>query len=314
MDEKSQGLVTVFGGSGFLGRVIVETLAGRGIAVRLALRHPRSAPSGAASDPRTVNAVQADVRDEASVASAVQGASAVVNAVGLYHERGEETFEAVHVEGAGRVARQSSRAAVERLIHISGIGADPGSESRYVRARAAGEARVQEAFAAATIFRPSAMFGPGDALFGLLAQVAKRAPAIPLFGRGETRLQPVYVRDVAEAVARALEEPSSKGRIYELGGPQIYTYRGLVDLVLRHTGRKRPLVPVPFLLWEIQASLLRFLPEPPLTRDQVALMKRDNVAAAGTPGLNDLGVVPTPVEAVLASYIEPRRAPGRRRP
>ena len=306
MHESRHSLATVLGGSGFLGEEIVKCLARSGTAVRVAVRHPESVSAAAGGDDvGDVSAVYADVRDETSLATAIEGAHAVVNAVGLYVERGRETFDAVHAQGALHVARQARRAAVKRLIHISGIGADPRSDSRYVRSRARGEALVQDAFPGATILRPSVMFGPGDALFGVLAAIAQRSPLIPLFGRGETRLQPVYVGDVAEAVARALDEPSSKGKVYELGGPEIYTYRALVKLVLKHIGKRRALLPVPFPVWELQASLLRVLPTPPLTRDQVALMKRDNVVGQDALTLADLGVSPTPVNAILPTIIGP---------
>ncbi len=218
MKEVTHRLVTVLGGSGFLGREIVRSLVRKGRAVRVAVRHPEAvsvAESG--GDVGDVRAVHADVRDATSVATAIEGAQAVVNAVGLYVERGGATFEAMHAQGALNVARQTRHAAVERLIHISGIGADRRSGSSYVRSRARGEALVRDAFPGATVFRPSVMFGPRDALFGVLAAIARRAPVMPLFGRGQTRLQRVYVGNVAEAVARALDEPSSRGKLYELG-------------------------------------------------------------------------------------------------
>jgi NADH dehydrogenase len=309
MNERRHNLVTVLGGSGFLGREIVKRLAREEMAVRVAVRHPESVSAAAGGeDVENVSAVYADVRDETSIAMAIEGAEAVVNAVGLYVERGKETFEAVHGQGALHVARQAGQAGIGRLIHISGIGADPQSESSYVRSRARGEALVQDAFPAVTIFRPSVMFGPGDALFGVLAAIARRSPVIPLFGRGQTRLQPVYVGDVAEAVAQALGEPSSEGKVYELGGPDIYTYWALVKLVLQQLGSRRMLMPVPYPVWDLQARILRFLPNPPLTRDQVALMKRDNVISPGTLTLADLGIIPTPVEAILPTYVTRHRA------
>lgn len=296
MTDNTRRLVTVFGGTGFLGREIVTGLARAGLDVRVAVRRPDLAPA---------TAVAADVRDEASVKRAVEGVSAVVNAVGLYVERGDETFEAVHAQGAGTVAGHAAQAGVARVIHVSGIGADPRSGSSYVRSRAKGEALVREAFPGATILRPSVLFGPGDAMFGALAAIARRAPVIPLFGRGETRLQPVHVGDVAAAVVNSLDDPSAEGATYELGGPDIVTYRSLVDLVLKHLGKRRVLLPVPFPVWEVQASLLGVLPNPPLTRDQVTLMKDDNVVGPDALTLADLGIVPTPVEAILPAIIGP---------
>jgi NADH dehydrogenase len=224
-----------------------------------------------------------------------------VNAVGLYVERGSESFEAVHAQGALNVVRQARQAGAQRLVHISGIGADARSSSSYVRSRANGETLVQEAFPRATIFRPSVMFGPEGALFGVLATLVRRAPVIALFSRGQTRLQPVYVGDVAEAVAQTLDEPLSEGKRYELGGPDVYTYRELVELVLRRCGSSRVLLPVSFPVWALLAGILSVLPTPPLTRDQVVLMRRDNVVARDALTLGDLGVVPSSVEAVLPS-------------
>lgn len=300
----TQRLVTVFGGSGFLGRRIVVRLIEAGVSARVAVRRPAAAeaavPGGAGA---SVTAVAADVRDEASVAAAVAGAAAVVNAVALYVERGAETFTAVHVEGARRLARLSAAAGVGRLVHVSGIGVDDRSPSAYVRARAEGESAVRTAFPGATVLRPSVLFGPGDAFFTTLAAMARRAPALALFGRGETRVQPVFVDDVAAAAAHALDNADTAGTVFELGGPDVFTYRALLESVCRWTGRRRVLLPVPFVAWELAAQILSVLPEPPLTRDQIALVRRDNVVAAGMPGLTDLGVKPTPVAAVVPGYL-----------
>lgn len=293
----AQGQVTVFGGSGFLGRRIAGRLAAA------------PAPEGGAG---RIVPVRADVRDEGSVTRAVEGSGAVVNAVGLYVERGEATFDAVHVRGARHVARQSARAEIARLVHVSGIGAEPHSESSYVRARAAGEAEVREAFPGATILRPSVLFGPEDAFFNTLAALARVAPALPLFGGGLTRLQPVSVDDVAEAAARVLARPSARGKTYELGGPRVYTYKALMRLLLEEIGRTRLLVPVPYGLGEVLAVLAGILPNPPLTRDQIILMKTDNVVGANVPALADLGIEPTAVETVLPTYMGRFRRRGRR--
>lgn len=292
--------VVVFGGTGFLGRKTVDGLTEAGWRVRVAVRRPERLPDGPGQGPE---ACYADVRDETSVRLAVARADAVVNAVGCYVERGPVTFEAVHAQGALHVARQADHAKVGRLIHISGIGADATSDSSYVRARARGEALVKGAFPNATILRPSVLFGPGDAFFGALAAIARRVPVLPLFGHGDTRLQPVFVGDVAQAVARALDDPAAAGTTYELGGPKVYSYRALVDLLLRRIAVRPILLPVPFAVWDLQARLLGLLPNPPLTRDQVSLMRRDNLAAADAPGLSELGVTPTSVEAVLPTYL-----------
>jgi uncharacterized protein YbjT (DUF2867 family) len=296
------GLVTVFGGTGFLGRRIVERLGAAGARVRMAVRHTMMAgvPSQGGGD---VEVVYADVRDATTVARAVRDADAVVNAVGLYVEHGEATFQAVHVDGAQEVARAAREAGIPRLVHISGIGADVNSESSYVRSRALGERAVREACTEATILRPSVLFGRGDALFRYLAAITRISPVFPLFGNGSTRLQPVFIGDVAEAVVKALGAPSASGKVYELGGPRVYRYKELVELVLVHLKRRRVLVPVPFFVWKIQATLLGILPNPPLTRDQVILMRSDNVVSDTALTFADLGITPRSVEAELPSIM-----------
>lgn len=239
-------ITTLFGGTGFLGRHVAACLSRAGATVRVGVRNPERAGRFPVPGPGAVLPTCADVRDEAAVATAVAGADAVINAVGLYLEHGAATFQAVHVEGAGRIARAAAAAGVPRLVHISGIGADALSPSAYVRARAAGEATVRAAFADATILRPSVLFGPGDTFFNTLAGLARVSPVLPLFGRGATRLQPVYVGDVAQAAVRALADAEAPGRTYELGGPKTYSYRDLLALVLARTGRRRLLLPLPY--------------------------------------------------------------------
>ena len=236
-------------------------------------------PAWQAGKAGQVSAIYADVWDEPSVGPALEGSDAVINTVGHYVERGTATFEAIHGHGAMHVARAAALAGVERLVHISGIGADAASVSTYVRARAIGERLVREQFPEATILRPSVMFGPDDAFLNRLAAMARVMPILPLFGVGATRLQPVYVGDVAEAVAKALAMPATKGEVYELGGPQVYTFKALVQLVLAQIDRKRLLLPVPYFVWELLAALLAPLPHRPISRDQVILMKQDNVVA-----------------------------------
>jgi NADH dehydrogenase len=298
--------LTVFGGSGFLGRRIVRHLAAGGAEVRIAVRRPERAGFLARfGRPGQIRAVHADVWDAATVAPALDAADAVVNTVGHYVERGGVSFEAIHGQGARQVADAATAAGVRRLVHISGIGADPASASPYVRARAAGERLVRAAFPAATILRPSVMFGPGDFL-NRLARLARVMPAMPLFGSGEVKLQPVYVEDVAAAVAAALATPEAAGKLYELGGPRVYTYRALVQLVLDLTRRRRLLLPVPYGLWTALAALMAPLPQRPISRDQVKLMEQDNVVSPDALGFADLGISATPLEAVAPSYL--RRA------
>lgn len=297
------GCVTVFGGSGFLGREIVERLVAEGIMVRVAVRHVVT--DNTKEDPdqtRGIVPVYADVRDETSVALAIDGCDAVVNSVGLYVEGGSETFEAIHELGALNVAHQCAVQNIGRLVHISGIGADMNSESSYVRARAKGELLVQDVFSEATILRPSVLFGSEDGFLNTLANIARSSPVLPLFGRGYTRLQPVYVGDVAEAAVNALTASGTSGNVYELGGPQIYSYKALVDLVLTHAKQRRLLLPVPFLIWDFLAMLSSILSRPPLTRAQVTLMKRDNVVSVTSLTLRDLGVDPTSLEDILPRY------------
>lgn len=299
--------VTVFGGSGFLGRQIVRQLAAGGHFVRVAVRRPERASffeEMGCGDRTTL--LQADVGEESSVTPAVVGADAVVNCVGHYVEKGAATFDRIHAQGALHVARQARLAGVARLILISGLGADPDSASSYVRARGIGEALVREAFAEATILRPSVIFGPGDSFFNTLAALGRRAPVLPLFGGGRTRLQPVFIGDVVRACLRALEEPATAGKTYELGGPRAYSYRALIELTLDHIARKRLLVPVPFFVWEALAALFKVMDNPPITRDQVALMRLDNLVGSGQLSFKDLGMDPVSVEEILPTYITPR--------
>jgi len=297
--------VVVFGGGGFLGRRLVDRLSAESVTVRVAVRHPEPARIALRSlgfDRVTV--VYADVRDQGSVAAAIACADAVVDAVSAYVEKGGVTFEAVHVRGAENVAREAVAAGVARFVLVSGIGADRYSSSPYIRSRGRGEVMVQQAFPSATIVRPGAMFGPGDALFATLAELARLLPVLPLIGGG-TRLQPVFVEDVAEAIASILADPGTVGQTYELAGPRVYTLRELVNMTLQLMGKRRLLVAVPFAVAEIQARLFEFLPNPPLTTGQVDLLKVDNVASKTLPGFQDLKIRPKTVEEVLPTYIGP---------
>jgi NADH dehydrogenase len=292
--------IAVFGGSGFIGREIVRRLAAQGTEVRVAVRRPERVADEDYGAGKIV-AIGADVWRPETIEPAVAGCGTVVNTVGHYVAQGAKTFEAIHGKGAGDVARYSSQAGVQQLVHISGLGTDADSESPYVRARASGESQVRSAFPGATILRPSVVFGPGDAFFNRLASVA--APLVPLFGRGETRLQPVYVGDVAEAVARALETPAVAGQVVELGGPRVYPYKTLVQMVLDQLGRRGAVIPVPFAVWRVLAQLLSVLPNPPLSPDQVTLMKQDNVVGDGALTFAALGIEPKSVEDILPTYV-----------
>jgi len=293
-------LVTVFGGTGFLGRRIVRRLLGRGFAVRVAARHPERVQAVFRPDQPVPLAVAADVRDEAAVAAALAGAFGAVNAVSLYVETGRTSFDAVHVDGAARLARCAREAGVERLVHVSGIGANPDSTEPYIRARGRGELAVTEAFAAVTLVRPAVMFGHDDAFLTRLIKLVRTLPVYPMFGRGQTRLQPVYGDDVAEAITRVLDRSDGADRpCYELGGPRVYTYQELLQSIAKAMGTRVRTVPMPFAVWRALGGVAEFLPGTPLTRNQIALMKRDNVASDDRPGLPELAVTPTAVEAIV---------------
>lgn len=325
-------VVTVFGGSGFIGRHLVRRLVRDGWVVRAAVRDVEAALFlKTAGDIGQVVPFPADITKPDSVAAAVAGAEAVVNLVGILYERGKRTFQAVHVDGAATVAAEAAKAGAKRLVQMSAIGADPDSEAAYGRTKAAGEAAVRAAFADATVIRPSVVFGPEDKFFNLFAMMTRISPALPVFGcptfprlgrsadgapaldvygDGGTRMQPVYVGDVAEAIARILGDVKTAGKTYEVGGPRVYSFKELMELVLSETRRKRLLVPVPFGLVAMKAWFLEKLPEPLLTRDQVRLLQRDNVVAAGALTLADLGIEATAAEFILPEYLSRYRAPA----
>jgi uncharacterized protein YbjT (DUF2867 family) len=292
--------VVVFGGTGFLGRRVVRHLLSRGFAVRVASRHPEHGKTAFPDAPSQLELIRADIGDDASVRDAVGGTFGVVNAVSLYVERDNQTFSSVHVEAAARLARHSRDAGVARLVHVSGIGADAGSPSPYIRSRGEGEDAVRAALPDATIIRPAVMFGTDDAFLIPLAGLLRKFPVFPLFGGGHTRLQPVYVEDVGEAIARVIDTPNAQP-IYELAGPRTYTYKEFLQMVSDRLGLRRALVPVPFVLWQALAFSAEFLPQPPITRNQVELMRIDNVAASGSSGFGALGIEPRGIESVLSA-------------
>lgn len=300
----SSKLVTIFGGSGFMGRHIVRALANEGWRVRVAVRRPNTAhflrPMGRVGQ---VQLLKTNVLDEAAVDMAVRGADAVINLVGILSQTGSQRFEALHTQAAERIAKAAAAHGAAHVLHVSALGASADSPSAYARSKAQGEARVREAFPAATIFRPSILFGPEDDFFNRFAWLARLSPALPLIGGGHTRFQPVYVGDVARAALNALSDPSTAGKTYELGGPEIITMKQVMQLVLKETHRRRLLLPVPFGLARIQGAVLGLLPKPLLTLDQVRLLQSDNVVSEGALTLRDLGIVPEAVEAILPSYL-----------
>jgi len=310
-------LITVFGGSGFIGRHLVRRLAQQQDRVRVAVRQPASAqflkPMG---DVGQVTPVQANLRDDRSVAAAVQGADAVVNLVGILYSRGRQSFAAVHHEGALRVANAARAAGVKRLVQMSALGADPQSPAEYARTKAMGEQAVAAAFPGATIVRPSVVFGPEDGFFNRFAQMAMFSPILPVVGRPPhgPSFQPVYVGDVAQAIAAMLDDPGTAGKTFELGGPRTYTLEEVQQRVLEWTGRRRLVAWIPPFVVNLQAAVLECLPVPPLTRDQVRLLQVDNVLSGRRPGLAELGIAPTPAEAVAPGYLQRFRRAGKSQP
>jgi uncharacterized protein YbjT (DUF2867 family) len=295
-------IVTVFGGSGFLGRHTVGRLRTHGFVVRVASRHPHQTDD----DPR-LQPIETDVRDQASIDAALAQAWGAVNAVGLYVEHGRDTFQAIHVEAACMIAQRAKAAGVERLIHISGIGADTTSPSLYVRKRAEGELAVQAAFPGTTIARPAVLFGTDGGFITTVLNLMRKLPAYPMFGRGQTRLQPVAVEDVAEAIARMLLRPERTPALYELGGPEIFTYEGFLRAVAHQAGFRPMLVPLPFGAWHLLARIAEILPQPPVTRNQVELMEVDTVAASRLPGLSELGIAPRTVADTVRDLMRGER-------
>ncbi|HVZ28250.1 MAG TPA: complex I NDUFA9 subunit family protein [Rhizomicrobium sp.] len=303
-------LVTIFGGSGFLGRHTVRALARGGWRIRVAVRHPNSAfflkPAGSVGQIATV---KCDITDKDQVAAAVAGADAVVNLAGILYPRGQ-SFEEVHCEGAENIARTAAEAGASTLVHVSALGADSESDSHYAQTKAEGEAKVRAAFPQATLFRPSIVFGPEDDFFNRFAGLARIFPVLPLIGGGRTRFQPVFVADVAAAIAAALSSEKARGKTYELGGPTVYSFRQILEIICRETGRKRALIPLPFGLAMFKAFFLQLAPKPLLTPDQVRLLKHDNVVSPTALTLADLGIIPNSVEAEIPAYLWRFRAKG----
>ncbi len=305
----TRSVATVFGGSGFLGRYVVQRLAAAGYVTRVAVRDPEGAmflrPMGRVGQ---IVPMYASLGNEATVARAVEGAGLVVNLVGILAERRAGDFQRVQAEGPGRIARMAAAAGASRMVQVSAIGADAASASLYARTKAEGEAAVWSAMPSATVLRPSLVFGAEDKFFNRFAAMAQLLPVMPVIS-GATRMQPVYVGDVSDAVMAGLTRPETAGRTYELGGPKVWTFREILAFILQETRRKRPLVDVPMGLARFQAALAEKLPTRPFTRDQLLLLSRDNVVSSGAAGLPELGIVPTPVELVVPDYLD-RYRPG----
>ncbi|NQU57982.1 MAG: complex I NDUFA9 subunit family protein [Rhodospirillales bacterium] len=331
----SRRLVTVFGGSGFIGRHVIQRLAKQGAIVRVATRDTEAAnylkPLGEIGQ---IVPVPIRIDDTDSIARALHGADQVINLIGILSPWGKSTFESIHVEGAGAIARAAAKAGVKQLVHVSALGASSQSASFYARSKAEGEDAVKAAFADAIIVRPAAIFGPEDHFFNMFAGLARFTPVMPVFGcplipkfvlfgldapvdidfygNGGTRLQPVYVGDVADAIITILDDRTIKSKTYELAGPNIYSFKAMMEMILSESGRSRILVPYPFALAKFWAWFLEFLPNPILTRDQVTLLKTDNVISGEQPGFADLNIKPASAEAMLPMYLRRFRPPAKR--
>jgi uncharacterized protein YbjT (DUF2867 family) len=293
------GSITVFGGTGFIGRHLVPLLLRSGATVRVAVRHPCRVQVTTESA-QAAEYIQADVLDDVAVGAAIAGAD--VNLVGILSETATQTYRAVHVEGARRVALAAQGHGVTRLIHISALGASPISPAVSDRTKAEAEQAVREVFPEETIVRPSLTFGEDDHFFGRFSAIIKSSPILPPIGGGTTKFQPVFVDDVTAGLLELLKRSDTAGMTYEFGGPQVYSFKALLELLLTALNRQRVLLPISFALAEMQAGLLELLPNPPLTRDQVRLLKTDKVVSGAEPTLGDLGMQPRALEEFLGIF------------
>lgn len=307
-------IVTVFGGTGFVGRQIVKDLARQGVTVKVATRFPESAyflkPCGAVGQ---IVPVACDYSDPVSVTEVVHGSDMVVNCIGILYQRGRRSrFQRAHVDIPNMIARACFDGLVKRFVHISALGCDKGT-SKYAKSKYAGEKAVLENFPGATILRPSVIFGEDDSFFNMFAELSRYLPFLPLIGGGRTKFQPVYVGDVAECAVKALLEPTEKfcGKIYELGGPEIVDFKEVYDLLFEHTGRRCALVPLPFFVAKCEAVFLSLLPKPLLTPDQVESLKKDNIVQPGQRGIDAFGVTAKSMDLILPTYLKRYRAGGR---
>lgn len=315
--SKGYKIATVFGGTGFVGTQVVRELAKRGVTVKVATRVPERAyflrPCGSVGQ---IVPFACDYSDPASIAKAVEGADYVINCIGiLFEKRKKQSFQRAHVDLPKEIASAANKAGVERLVHISALGCE-ASKSKYAKSKIEGEAALKKAFPAATILRPSVIFGENDEFFNMFAHMAEMLPALPLIGGGLTKFQPVYVGDAADAVMAAIERPAlgddnPQGKIYELGGPQVLNFKDIYEVLFEQTGRTRPLIKLPFGLAKVQAAFMSLLPKPPLTPDQVESLKTDSIVQGGALTLQDLGVNPTAMDIILPTYLVQYRPGGR---
>lgn len=307
-----QRSVTVFGGSGFVGRYVVARLASEGWIIRVAVRRPREAhflkPLG---DVAQIVPIACNITSKEQVQRALQGSGAAINLVGILQSRGRQTFEGVHVQGARNIAEAAAAEGITRFVHISALGADETSRSHYARTKALAEKAIREVLPTAAILRPSVVFGPEDSFFNRFASMARFSPFLPLIGGGTTRFQPLYVGDLADVVLECLGKKDRAGQTYELGGPGIYSFKELMELILATIGRRRKLISIPWGLASFMGSFLEKLPNAPLTRDQVEQLKTDNVVSGQLPGLQDFEVEPHSVEVIIPTYLDRYRRHGR---
>ena len=308
--NSQQKIVTIFGGTGFVGRHIVRRLAKAGYTVKVATRAAERAyflrPCGT---PGQIIPLTCDFKNPASIAAAVEDANTVINCIGILYEKKRGAFRRAHIDTPRTIAAAAREAGVKNLIHISALGID-GNKSRYPATKREGEKAVREEFPNAAILRPSVIFGPEDTFFNMFAELSRYTPALPLIGGGRTRFQPVYVGDVADAVMACINNPAASGKTFALGGPEIVTFREIYARLFKATGRKRCLISLPFGIAKIQASFLQMLPHPLLTRDQVESLKTDNIVMAGSLKLEDLGITAKSMDGILAGYLEYSRPGG----
>ena len=305
--------VTVFGGSGFVGRAIVRALAQAGFQVRIACRRTELAERlKTAGDVGQVTLMRTNLRMPASVAAAIRGSDAVINAAGIPFQRGRQRYQTVQVDGAKAIAEAARAAGVQRLVHLSGMGVETrSSNNRYIQSKIEAEDAIIAGFDTATILRPSVVFGPEDALFNRMAKAAAQAPFMPVVGDGSAKVQPVFVGDVGAAAVAVLQRPDTAKSVFELGGPRVYSYRELAALTLRAIDRDKRIVGVPVGLMKLAGFFCEFLPVPPITADQVGLLTTDVVVRGGAKGLADLGITPTAAEIILPTYLDRFRIGGR---
>lgn len=297
--------VTIFGGSGFVGRTLVQKLAALGAVIRVGVRRPEKAlflkPLG---DVGQITPLKVNVLHLKEVEAFCEGADVVINLIGILYEKKRWTFEAVHVEAAQNIAKAARKAGVKRLLHMSALGTDLKSPSKYAQTKAKGEQALLKSFPTATVFRPGVIFGPDDAFLNRFATMALLSPVLPSFGKGETKFQPVYVGDVVDAFLAALEDPKSLGNTYELTGPDTFTFDEIMTVVQEYTKRKKILLHLPYAVGKLMGRVLECLPTPPLTRDQVILLEKDNIKDKNSKGFKELGLVPTPLRAIVPLYLE----------